>query len=649
MSLSIQVAFASSPLPTWILEQSTLSILDANDAASQLLGIPHGELITSSAATFMPTPPREESGWCSGAAAMRTKVLHGTANRRTGPPVPMRFHLAQACMAGMPVWIVTGVELAPADDEVLPACSVAWWTADPALLHRTPAGQQHGQASAGDAPAAGPAERFTEAVHPEDRDRVQELLAGALPGSAFDFECRVVDGRGRHRHVVETGIRIPEGTRPGAGWAGCSVDLTRWHRSLEALQEQARAWAAANARLVQTAMDRDRFLAWTSHELRTPLASILTLCELALTPDTGTPAPTHHRQIGQIQECAQHLHTLINDLLELARLNATPDQPVLQPCSARQIAAESLEMVGPKARREGVDLGPLTTGQGISVVADPLRLKQVLVNLLANAVKSTRPGGRVELAVHRAGPGWIRFDVADTGSGIPREKLAEIFQPFVQLAPDPSRPEAGTGLGLAIVKYYVEQQRGSISIRSEPGRGTVFSVLLPQHSDAGSTEPARTPQHAQVPPSAPTEPLPAVPTPVRGTRPVRVLVVDDDELNRTLLSDLLADAGYVVAAVPDGPSALREFERHDPDVVIMDVQMPGVDGLEVTRRIRALKDPRHASVPVLGLTALGMPGDRKRCLDAGMTDYYVKPFPLSRFPALINRLVSSRTSPVTTA
>ncbi|WP_041603404.1 hybrid sensor histidine kinase/response regulator [Thioflavicoccus mobilis] len=372
----------------------------------------------------------------------------------------------------------------------------------------------------------------------------------------------------------------------------------------------------ANVELARSAQAKDEFLAAMSHELRTPLTSILGLSE---TMGDGLLGPLSERQqkaAHMIHENGSHLLELINDVLDMSRvasgrMSLRWDQvPVAQLCDA------SRRLIGPAAKRKGLAVSLEVDPRARLVRGDGRRLKQMLVNLLGNAVKFTPPGGSIGLDV-AADPerGELRFSVWDTGVGIPEEQFERLFKPFVQLDTRAARQYDGTGLGLALASGMAELHQGRIRVDSEVGEGSRFEIVLPWDSAA---------QHAE---ALCPEPGPVVEAtgPARS-RPPRVLIVDDNAGNLEMLAGYLRIKGCEVFTANSGEAAIAEARERFPDVILMDVQMPGMDGLETTRRLRRDRDLRRT--PIVALTALAMPGDREQCLEAGMDDYLVKPLGL---------------------
>jgi CheY-like chemotaxis protein len=265
----------------------------------------------------------------------------------------------------------------------------------------------------------------------------------------------------------------------------------------------------------------------------------------------------------------------------------------------------------------------------LRLAADPQRLKQILVNLLSNAVKFTPQGGHLglDIAADEAGQS-VRFEVWDDGIGIATEDMDRLFKPFVQLDARLARAYEGTGLGLALVRCLTELHGGTVTLASRPGEGSRFTVTLPLRSletDAPHT-------------LAPPRPAPDTP-PDAGH--ALLLLVDDNDVSNEVLSDYLVAQGFRVLRAANGVEAIAKVRQSHPHLVVMDVQMPDMDGITATIQIRQLADPELAAIPIVGLTALAMPGDKERCLHAGMDCYLSKPFSLAALTAVIRRLLET--------
>jgi CheY-like chemotaxis protein len=345
-----------------------------------------------------------------------------------------------------------------------------------------------------------------------------------------------------------------------------------------------------------------------------------------------------------IAETCLYQLSLINDLLDLSKSAAGRLKIASQACDATALAGECFRFVQPQAELLGLQLEFQSKVGNAWVSADPLRVRQMLMNLLGNALKFTQKGGLVTLWLARPRPGWISFGVQDTGIGIGSGCLPDVFQPFhqVEKAQGTSGP-AGSGLGLAIVKELAEAQKGRVLVSSEPGCGSTFVVEIPEVAPpVSSSRVTVTSGELQTPdPSLPD----GATSPGSGdAKGLRVMVVEDHDLNRELVTDYLTAEGFEVHSFLDGIRALQALPELRPNVVIMDVQMPGLDGLEVTRQIRQSSDRGICAVPILGLTALAMPEDRDRCIAAGMNAYQGKPFSLKALPGVLRRMVSDSVS-----
>lgn len=409
------------------------------------------------------------------------------------------------------------------------------------------------------------------------------------------------------------------------------------------VEERTAELSAANAELARTARAKDEFLASMSHELRTPLNAILGLTE-ALQEQTRGPLNEHQlKSLHTIEESGRHLLALINDILDITKVEAGKLELQLDPVPVEAICQASLQFIKETAARKKIEVS-FTPDQNVTNLhADVRRLKQILVNLLSNAVKFTPEGGRVGLEVRgEAELETVHFTVWDTGPGIPPEDLPRLFKPFVQLDSSLSRQYEGTGLGLALVSRLVELHRGSVAVKSDgvPGHGSCFTISLPwQVADDGPqafrTEPqGEAAAESQRFPGAYPQLTEAKPAAVGGEQPAVILLAEDNEGNIELLTDYLEGAGYHVVVARTGLEAIERAREERPALILMDIQMPGLNGLEATRRIRT--EVRLTHVPIIALTALAMPEDRERCLAAGANDYLSKPVSLKKLVGMID-------------
>jgi signal transduction histidine kinase/ActR/RegA family two-component response regulator len=394
------------------------------------------------------------------------------------------------------------------------------------------------------------------------------------------------------------------------------------HRDLEErVAERTRALSLKNAELARAAQHKDDFLASMSHELRTPLNAVIGLTDALL---EGVGGPLADRQRGWLVDIASsgaHLLGLINDILDLARIEAGHAELDLQRVDLADLAESVSRLIAGAALARKVHLVSEVAPDVSEFTSDPRFLRQILLNLLGNAVKFTPPGGRIAFRVHSEGRSVV-FEVEDTGIGVPAERLADIFQPFLQLDAGLDREAGGTGLGLALVSRMTERLGGAVHVVSESGKGSTFTVRVPSLGgparDSGET-------------SGPVVELASVPSP----RALHVLLAEDNAGSVRTFTEYLTAKGLQVEAVADGEAAVAAARARRPDVILMDIQMPRMDGLQAMRLIRS--EPMLRGVPIIALTALCMPGDRERCLAAGANLYLAKPV---RFRELVGAIRS---------
>jgi CheY-like chemotaxis protein/two-component sensor histidine kinase len=305
-----------------------------------------------------------------------------------------------------------------------------------------------------------------------------------------------------------------------------------------------------------------------------------------------------------------HLLELINGILDLAKIGAGKMELTLAPVDLAAVVQASLQIIGQMAHQKNLHLVSSIDSTVGRLQADARCLTQILINLLSNAVKFTPTGGTIGIDVAgNAVEQVVRCTVWDTGIGIAEEDLTRIFQPFVQLDGRLSRRFAGTGLGLALVARLVDLHGGSISVTSTMGQGSRFTVTLPWSRVDTETDVAMSEARG-----SDQDPIPSG----DQARQPCILVVEDNPANLTMVTDYLTIKGYEVIVAREGAEAVAQTREAHPDVIVMDMQMPGMDGLEAVRRIRA--DPTVARIPIIALTALAMPSDREHCFAAGVDD-----------------------------
>ncbi|MEI7646456.1 MAG: ATP-binding protein [Chloroflexales bacterium] len=392
------------------------------------------------------------------------------------------------------------------------------------------------------------------------------------------------------------------------------------------VRERTAELSATNVELAHIARRKDEFLTNMSHELRTPLNSILGRAEILREQIYGPLSTIQQDSLRVIEESGRHLLALINDILDLSKIEAGKIELNFGPVPIIEVIHAALRMVAQTALQKRISLAYPSEIPEEFLFADARRLKQILVNLLSNAVKFTLEGGQVGLEVHRnRAQGQITFTVWDTGIGVAAEDLPRLFKPFSQIDSSLSRQHDGSGLGLALVANLADLHGGSSAVESTPGEGSHFSVTLPWR-DAVIPAPA----YVAAPPISVPPRTPAAQT--------LILVAEDNEVSIELMCDYLTANGYAVAVARNGAQALAHARELNPALILMDIQMPLMDGLEATRRIRA--DGTTRAIPIIALTALAMQGDRERCLAAGVNTYFSKPVELSLLGATIAALLN---------
>ncbi|NTU79033.1 MAG: PAS domain S-box protein [Chloroflexales bacterium] len=594
-------------------------------------------------------------------------------------------------------------------------------------------------------------------LHPDDMAAQKEQGEAVLRGEyVYDSEFRVIWPDQSVHHLKVNALVLPGESGLPERLIGVNYDITMRKQAEIMLRRSEEALRQANSELERAMRMKDEFLASMSHELRTPLNGILGFSEALQDQTYGALNEKQSRALSYIESSGRHLLDLINDILDLSKIEAGKLELQVEACALDEICRTSVELIRGMAQKKQQQVDFSIGPAGISVQGDLRRLKQILVNLLSNAVKFTPEGGSLGLDVRgSAQDRTVRLTVWDTGIGIKQEDMHKLFQPFVQLDSSLSRQHSGTGLGLSLVRRLAELHDGSVQVESTPGEGSRFSVVLPWQPAPASR--GRSEQHgglvllrrvmtvddsaidierltrylatlgvehvahgqawgaldraivvepgvilldlnlpdqsgwavlAALKADARTRRIPVIITSVEENRrqaaalgaasslvkpftladlrreleravasapqglsdlalpsqratPL-IMLVDDNEVNIEAMADYLKACSFTVVAARSGREALEHASEVRPDLVLMDIQMPGMDGFETIRRFRASPDAEIAAVPIIAVTALAMPGDRERCIASGADDYVSRPVRLREVARLIRELLQRK-------
>ena len=409
--------------------------------------------------------------------------------------------------------------------------------------------------------------------------------------------------------------------------------------------ERKRAEAAlqtAKAAEAEANRAKSEFLANMSHEIRSPMYGITGMTELALKTEL---TPRQSKYLKAVQISADSLMSVINSILDFSKIEARRLELNSTEFSLFQTLEEMFQPLIVRANEKGLELVYQVAQEAPEAfVGDQDRLGQVLHNLVGNAIKFTKEGRidvRMEVASQEEEQTLLHFLVSDTGIGIPEEKQKMIFSAFTQVDGSMTRRYEGTGLGLAITSQLVELMGGRVWVESALGAGSTFHFTIaggrgqpPRPAEEGpeGTAPEEVETQAALPPA---------------TQPLRILVAEDNPVSQTVTEHLLEAAGHSVRVVGDGAQALEAIQSEAFSLALMDLEMPGMDGLEVTRRVRASEQGTGRHLPIVALTAFAMPGDRDRCLTAGMDEYLSKPLEGKALSVAIDELHADRNRPPT--
>ena len=479
---------------------------------------------------------------------------------------------------------------------------------------------------------------WANAVHPDDRHTAETLLHHAIAEmEPYEAEFRVVHPDQSIHFIRSYGIVLRDAHNEPERMIGVNFNISDRKQVEEQLLR-------TNQELIHATRLKDEFLANMSHELRTPLTAVLGMSEVLNKQLLGSVNERQQKALSAISKGGRHLLELINDILDLSKISSGKMELDLNSVSVQNVCDSSLVYVKQQAFHKNIKIHSNIAPTVSNIFVDERRIRQVLINLLINAVKFTPNEGQVSLLVSvgccdtwegeaeipnqfkEQNLPMILFQVKDTGIGIAPKDLHRLFQPFVQLDSGLNRQYEGTGLGLAMVKQIAEMHYGQVAVESVLGKGSHFTVALPYEM----AEPTLQSPEPFIPFSIPIAKSKTQLCPL-------ILLAEDNEANIQTFQAYLSAYNYDVILAKNGVEAVEMAKDHHPDIILMDIQMPVMDGLQATRLIRA--DKNLAEVPIIALTARAMQGDEELCIAAGASAYLSKPVELEQLIGMIGQFL----------
>lgn len=474
---------------------------------------------------------------------------------------------------------------------------------------------------------------WIERIHPEDLERVLEIGRKYQKGEidTYEIECRVFRPDGKMVWTLSRGVAVAR-RKDGSPlrMVGTAQDITeRQEAEIKMAEAKKMADAANQAKSV--------FLANMSHEIRTPMNAIIGMAYLALQTDLNAQQRNH---IEKISIAAKNLLGIINDILDFSKIEAGKMHFERIPFCLNSVIDQLTDIAYPKSKHKKLNLlFEIAEDVPIALIGDPLRLGQVLLNLVNNAIKFTSIGDiwvRIHKLCCELDQVYLRFTVTDNGIGLTEEQCHNLFQAFSQADASTTRQYGGTGLGLTISKYLVNMMHGDIGVKSQIGIGSTFyfTAKFGVQIENPCLPVSLTDTADLHTPSAHN------PADVHQLQGLHILLAEDNILNQELATELLQSVGLQVDIANNGAEALTKLMYNHYDCVLMDCQMPVVDGFEATRRIR--QETRFATLPILAMTANAMSGDREKCIDCGMNDHIAKPIDVAKLFQTIARWIQPK-------
>jgi PAS domain S-box-containing protein len=433
-----------------------------------------------------------------------------------------------------------------------------------------------------------------------------------------EFKLKAKDGKSVWTYMATSPVLDEQGK---ILWSCALVyDITERKQAEEQLQQSTERISLANAELARATRLKDEFMASMSHELRTPLNAILGLAEALQEEVYGSLTDRQHKSLRTIEQSGKHLLDLITDILDLSKIESGKMELQIAPISLNRLCESSLTFVKQQAQKKKINLSTKISADLETIEVDERRIRQVLINLLNNAVKFTPEGGEVSLEITtNSEEGILQITVIDTGIGIAPENLDKLFKPFMQLDSSLSRRYAGTGLGLALVRRIVELHGGSIALESELGKGSTFTVTLPWKETDETIIKERTEIDLE---------LPII---------HQALIVEDSDTAAKQVARYLGEIGSAAFIHPDGDGAIEAALRFDPDVILLDLLLPNISGWEVLAQLKA--NPKTKHIPVLIVSVVD---ERARALSLGAAEYMTKPISRQQLQLTLSKVLSTK-------